>query len=171
MRGRLLALWLLALALLRTLWRRARGERRPGLELFRENYADDGLAALSPADRAQMSDFGRCIACGRCDRDDGPRIATSQGQFQGTMNLVLAATRSLPDYAAAARSFAYLTDPELERKEGLCPTRVPLRRLAAFVRSNAPAARVSLPRAQGAKRMASSFPPSERSPGSRRQQR
>jgi hypothetical protein len=171
MRGRLLALWLLALALLRTLWRRARGERRPGLELFRENYAEDGLTSLSAADRAQMPDFARCIACGRCDRDDGPRIATSQGQFQGTMNLVLAATRSLPDYAAAARSFAYLTDVELERKEGLCPTRVPLRRLAAFVRANAPAARVSLPRAQGTKRMASSFPPSERSPGGGRQQR
>src|SRR4029079_7070183 len=43
MRGRLKALVLLSLSLLRTLWRRARGERRPGLELFRENYADDGL--------------------------------------------------------------------------------------------------------------------------------
>src|SRR5688572_1843899 len=150
MRGRLLALLLLALALLRTLWRRARGERRAGLERFRENYADDGLASLSAADRAQMADFGRCIACGRCDRGDGPRIAAARGQFQGTMNLVLAATRSLPDYTAAARSFAFLTDAELEQKEALCPTRVPLRRLAAFVRANAPAARVSLPRAQGA---------------------
>jgi hypothetical protein len=162
MRGRLRALLLLAFALLRTLWRRARGERRPGLERFRENYAEDGLTSLSAEDRGQMGDFGRCIACGRCDRDDGPRIVSSGGQFQGTMSLVLAASRSMPDFAAAARSFAYLDDAALERKEALCPTGVPLRRLAAFVRANAPAARVSLPRAQGAKRMPSSFPPSER---------
>jgi hypothetical protein len=162
MRGRLEALVLLALALLRTLWRRARGERRPGLERFRENYAEDGLASLAAADRAIMGDFGRCIACGRCDRDDGPRIAASEGQFHGTMSLVLAASRSMPDYAAAARSFAYVSDADLEVKEGLCPTGVPLRRLAGFVRANAPAARVSLPRAQGTKRLPSSFPPSER---------
>jgi hypothetical protein len=162
MPGRLKALLLLALALLRTLWRRARGERRPGLERFRENYADDGLTAVSASDRAQMSDFGRCIACGRCDRGDGPRISASNGQFPGTMNLVLSATRSMPDFAAAARSFAHLSDTDLERKEALCPTGVPLRRLAAFVRANAPAARVSVPRAQGTKRLPSSFPPSER---------
>jgi hypothetical protein len=162
MRGRLKALVLLALALLHTLWRRARGERRPGLERFIENYADDGLTALSASDRAQMADFGRCIACGRCDRDDGARIAASRGQYQGTMSLVLAATRSMPDFGAAARSLAYLTDGDLEKKEALCPTAVPLRRLAAFVRANAPAARVSLPRAQGAKSLPSSFPPSER---------
>jgi len=78
------------------------------------------------------------------------------------MSLVLAATRSMPDFGAAARSLAYLTDGDLEKKEALCPTAVPLRRLAAFVRANAPAARVSLPRAQGAKSLPSSFPPSER---------
>ena len=166
MPGRLKALLLLALALLRTLWRRARGEPRPGLERFRENYADDGLSAVSASDRAQMNDFGRCIACGRCDRDDGPRIAASKGQYPGTMNLVLAATRSMPDFAAAARSFAHLGERDLERKEALCPTGVPLRRLAAFVRANAPAARVSVPRARGAKRLPSSFPPSERAPAS-----
>ena len=170
MPGRLKALLLLALALLRTLWRRARGERRPGLESFRANYADDGLSAVSASDRAQMGDFGRCIACGRCDRDDGPRIAASKGQYPGTMNLVLAATRSMPDFAAAARSFAHLNDADLERKEALCPTGVPLRRLAAFVRANAPAARVSVPRAQGAKRLPSSFPPSDRAPGSSKRQ-
>lgn len=162
MRGRLEALILLALALLRTLWRRLRGERQPGLERFRENYAEDGLAALTAADRATMGNFGRCVACGRCDRDDGPRIAASDGQFHGTMSLVLAASRSMPDYGAAARSFAYVSDADLELKEDLCPTGVPLRRLAAFVRANAPAARVSLPRARGTKRLASSFPPSER---------
>jgi hypothetical protein len=160
--GRVKALVFLALALVRTLWRYVWGERRPGLERFRENYAADGLTALSPSDRIEMRDFGGCIACGRCNRGDGPFIASSGGRFQGTMGMVLAASRSMPDYGAAAQALAYLGDEDLKRKEALCPTHVPLRRLAAFVRANAGAARVSLPRAQGAKRLPSSFPPSDR---------
>ena len=159
MRGRLKALVLLAFALLRTLWRRAWNGRIVGLTRFRENYADDGLTSVSESERRDMREFGRCIACGRCDRGDGARITQSKGQYRGTMGLVLAASRSMPDYRAAARGFAYLSDHELEQKEGVCPTRVPLRRLAAFVRSNAAAARVSLPASQGAKRLPSSIPP------------
>jgi hypothetical protein len=161
MRGRLKALVLLAFALVRTLWRYLWHRRVVGLVRFRENYAEDGLSALSDDDRREMRDFGRCIACGRCDRGDAARITESRGQFRGTMGLVLAASRSMPDYRAAARGFAFLSDVELEQKESLCPTRVPLRRLAAFVHSNTAAARVSLPASQGAKRLPSSIPPSD----------
>jgi hypothetical protein len=161
MRGRLKALVLLALALVRTLWRYLWHRRVVGLARFRENYAEDGLSALSDDERLEMRDFGRCIACGRCERGDALRIQESSGQFRGTMGLVLAASRSMPDYRAAALGFAFLSDEELEEKEGLCPTRVPLRRLAAFVRSNSAAARVSLPASQGAKRLPSSIPPSQ----------
>jgi hypothetical protein len=162
MSGRIKAFALLALALLRTLWRLTWHRHIDGLARFRENYAEDGLTPLSELDRAQMRQFGRCIACGRCDRGDAERILASNGEFRGTMGLVLAASRSMPDYRAAAHGFAYLTEAALEAKEGLCPTRVPLRQLARFVRANAPAARVSLPAAQGAKRIPSSIPPSHR---------
>jgi hypothetical protein len=161
MSGRLKALLLLALALLRTLWRITWHRRIDGLAQFRINYAEDGLTALTDTDRREMRNFGRCIACGRCDRGDGARILSSRGQFKGTMGLVLAASRSMPDYRAAARGFARLTEAELAEKEQLCPTRVPLREIARFVQANAAAARISLPAAQGAKRMPSSIPPAQ----------
>lgn len=160
MRGRVKALVYLAFALLRTLWRRAFGQNIVGLDRFRANYAEDGLNAVSEVERQEMRDFGRCIACGRCNRGDERHVLESKGQFVGTMGLVLAASRSMPDYRAAARSFAFLTEADLEEKERACPTQVPFRRLAAFVRSNAAAARVSLPASQGAKRIPSSMPPS-----------
>jgi hypothetical protein len=160
MRGRVKALVFLAFALLRTLWRRAFGRHIVGLERFRSNYADDGLNPVSESERHDMREFGRCIACGRCERGDERHVIESKGQFRGSMGLVLAASRSMPDYRAAARSFAYLTDVELEEKERVCPTRVPFRRLASFVRSNAATARVSLPAARGEKRIRSSMPPS-----------
>jgi hypothetical protein len=160
MSGRIKALILLALALIRTLWRLAWHRRIDGLARFRENYAEDGLTSLNDQERVEMRHFGRCIACGRCDRGDAPRVLASKGTFRGTMGLVLAASRSMPDYRAAARGFAHLSEAELESKERLCPTRVPLRELARFVQANAAAARVSAPAAQGAKRIPSSIPPS-----------
>jgi hypothetical protein len=163
MSARIKALALLALALLRTLWRLTWHPHIDGLARFRENYAADGLTPLSPIDREQMRRFGRCIACGRCERGDAERIVSSKGEYRGMMGLVLAASRSMPDYRAAARGFAHVSDGDLEAKERLCPTRVPLRQLARFVKANAAAARVSLPAAQGVKRMSSSFPPRDRS--------
>ncbi|HWO10601.1 MAG TPA: hypothetical protein VNN80_14010 [Polyangiaceae bacterium] len=159
MNGRFKALALLALALIRTLWRLAWQRGVDGLAQFRDNYAEDGLTALSEGDRLAMRRFGRCIACGRCDRGDAAQILASNGEFQGTMGLVLAATRSMPDYRAGARGFAYLSPEALAQKERLCPTHVPLRDLASFVQAHAAAARVSLPASRGQKRIPSSIPP------------
>jgi hypothetical protein len=164
MRGRLKALFLLALALIRTLWRLLWGGGRGGLERFKQNYADDGLTAVSSEEREAMRSFGRCIACGRCDAGDADRIVASRGRFRGTMNLVLAASRSMPDYRAAAEGFDYLSREALRDKEGLCPTRVPLSRLAQFVRENATAARISVPASQGEKSVPSSMPASMPAP-------
>jgi hypothetical protein len=164
MNGRIKALALLALALIRTLWRLVWHRHVDGLAQFRDNYAEDGLTALSEDDRQAMRRFGRCIACGRCDRGDGPRILASKGEFQGTMRLVLAASRSMPDYRAAAIGFSYLSPEVLQQKERLCPTRVPLGELARFVQAHAGAARVSLPASHGQKRMPSSMPPAKERP-------
>ncbi|NOU26746.1 MAG: hypothetical protein HOO96_02475 [Polyangiaceae bacterium] len=49
------------------------------------------------------------------------------------MDLALASSRSMPDYDAAARSFAGASDAVLAEAEALCPTRVPLRELRQFV--------------------------------------
>jgi succinate dehydrogenase/fumarate reductase-like Fe-S protein len=156
---RIKALWLLAWALVRTLLRRAFGPRTSGFQLFQQNYAADGLSAVSEQERQAMPSFGRCVACGLCDRNDRARVLASGGRFRGTMSLIIAASRSMPDYRAAALGFAHLTDDDLLERESVCPTRVPMRAIARFVRAKAEGARVSAPASQGRKRMPSSMPP------------
>lgn len=137
MPGRIHALFLLAWALILTTFRRVFGRGPRGLALFRENYDADRLPPVTAEERAELPSHSRCIACRRCDLGDGPRIAASRGEFPGTMALMLACSRSMPDYDAAVRAFAYVTDEELAEKEGLCPTGVPMRDIAAFVRNKA----------------------------------
>lgn len=159
MPARLKALFLLAFALIRTLWRRMLHPDIDGLARFNQNYAEDGLTSVAASQREEMRDFGRCIACGRCDAGDAARVGDARGDFRSTMGLILAASRSMPDYRAAARGFAVWSDDDLARKEALCPTGVPLRRIAAFVRAGAASARISVPAARGEKSLPSSFPP------------
>lgn len=133
MSGRMKALFLLALALVRTLVGRLFARRASGLASFRENYDADGLPPVTADERAAMAEFGRCIACGLCDRGEAARIAASRGEYRGVMPLMLAASRSMPDYRLAARSFAHVPDAALAEKERLCPAHVPMRRIARFV--------------------------------------
>lgn len=137
MPGRFQALFLLAWALIVTLFRRAFGRGPRGLALFRANYDADRLPPVSQEEREELSSFGGCIACGRCNVGDGPKMASSGGAFPGTMALMLAGSRSMPDYDAAVRGFAFVSDEELAEKEGGCPTGVPMRRIAGFVRRKA----------------------------------
>jgi hypothetical protein len=145
---RIKALWLLAFALLRTLVRRLFTRRRNGLQAFRDNYAADGLAAVTVEQRAAMTHFGGCIACGLCDRGEGVRIARSGGAYNGVMQLMLAAGRSMPDFGAAALSFAHVPEEVFAEKELSCPTAVPMRAIAEFVRAKASESRLpsALPR-------------------------
>lgn len=140
MPARIKALWLLTLALLRTLLRLLFGRRaRDGIAAFRANYDADGLPPVSAEERAKLATFSRCIACGLCDRGEGSRIAASGGAYRGTMALVLAASRSMPDFRAAAYSFSFVPDEVLAEKERICPTGVPFREIARFVRDKAEA--------------------------------
>jgi hypothetical protein len=141
---RIKAFLLLALALVRTLVRRALGRGRSGLRAFRANYAADGLAPVSAEQRRGMAAFGRCIACGLCDRGERERIARSEGAYRGVMAFVVAASRSMPDFGAAAVTLRHLPDDVLAEKERRCPTKVPMREIAAFVREKSGEARVSL---------------------------
>ena len=134
---RIKAILLLTWALLRTLLRRVFGRRPDGIGRFRANYDADRLPPVTPRERAQLADFGRCIACGLCDRGEGPRIAASRGEYRGVMSLMLMASRSMPDFRAAAVAFAHVSDDVLEEREQICPTRVPMRQIARFVRDKA----------------------------------
>lgn len=139
---RLHAAFLLAWALLRSLLAPLFGARR-GLPAFRASYAKDRLPAVLPEERRQIAKLGGCIACGLCDVGEGARMIASKGCYAGVMDLVLASSRSMPDYDAASRSFAAVGDERLETLEALCPGRVPMRLIKRFVTSKAEEARTA----------------------------
>ena len=135
--ARFKALLMLAVAFVIALLRTLVGRRGHGIADFRSNYDADGLPPVTEHERAVLPDFQRCIACGLCDRGEADRIARSGGAYRGTMALVLASSRSMPDYRAAAYSFSFVDDDVLAEKELICPTGVPFRKLASFVRAKA----------------------------------
>ena len=136
--GRPLALVLLAWSLVKVLARLLFTRQRPGLEQFHDNYDSEGLRAIDRGERGELQRYSSCIACGRCDVGEASRIAASAGQYPGLMSLVLASTRSMPDYDAALVGFAHVPERVLERKMRQCPVRLPFVELAAFVRAKAP---------------------------------
>lgn len=130
--GRALALIVLAVGLVRVLFLRMFGALT-GLGLFQKNYGPDRLTAVTPRDRARIPTFSRCFACGRCDLGEGERMRASNGAYPGLMQLVLASSRSMPDYDAAARGFAFVPEDVLREKRKTCPADVPFDDIARFV--------------------------------------
>jgi hypothetical protein len=106
-----------------------------GIAAFRRNYDADGLPPVTADERRELPTFSRCLACGICDRGESERIAASGGAYRGVMPLMLSASRSMPDYRAAAYSLSFVTDEVLAEKEKSCPAQVPMRRIAAFLRA------------------------------------
>jgi hypothetical protein len=143
--GRIKALFLLGLAFVKVLVLRLLTGKRDGIALFRRNYDADGLPPVTADERAGFAAFERCIACGLCDRGEAGRIAQSGGAYRGVMALVIAGSRSMPEFRAAAYGFRFVPDEVLAQKERLCPVRIPFRRIAAFVQSKAEAVGGPLP--------------------------
>ncbi|MSP25145.1 MAG: hypothetical protein EXR75_08265 [Myxococcales bacterium] len=132
--GRPLALVLLAWSLVKVLVRRIFGRSESGLAAFHANYGGEGLAALDADERTMLPACSRCIACGRCDHGEAERITASNGEYPGLMQLVLASSRSIPDFHLTKRAFAHVPDDVLANKTRDCPTRVPflaIKRLVA----------------------------------------
>jgi hypothetical protein len=134
--GHALALAVLAWSLVKMTVKRLFGVKT-GLALFHENYDADRLPPVEPAEREKLASFSRCIACGRCDIGEAPRIAASQGRYPGLMAIVLASSRSMPDFDAATVALDYVPPEVLAEKEAICPTGVPFVDLARFVRAKA----------------------------------
>jgi succinate dehydrogenase/fumarate reductase-like Fe-S protein len=134
---RLHALVLLAWAFVRMLLKKVFGGEPRGLALFQANFEAERLTSLSEAERGEITTFSRCIACGRCNAGDGERIVASRGAYPGTMALMLASSRSMPDFAASVDALRFISEDDLANKEKLCPTRVPMRKIAGFMRRHA----------------------------------
>lgn len=136
--GRALAFVLLGWSLVKVVLKLLLTRETPGLEQFHDNYGSEGLAAITKPERDALERFSRCIACGRCDLGEASRIEKSRGQYPGLMQLVLASTRSMPDYDAALQGFAHVPDSVLRGKTLRCPVTLPFLELAEFVRAKAP---------------------------------
>lgn len=108
-----------------------------GIARFHENYDADRLPPVDAAERDEIQRFSRCIACARCDVGEAERIARSGGAYPGLMTVVLASTRSMPDFDAAALALDHLPEEVLAAKEEVCPTGVPFVALSRFVRAKA----------------------------------
>src|SRR5262249_25592117 len=134
--GRALALAVLARSLVRVTVGKLFGVRS-GIGLFRANYDADRLPPLSPSERAELPRFSRCIACGRCDVGEAERMARSGGAYPALRPLVLASSRSMPDFAAARLALDHVPEAVLAEKEEVCPTGVPFVSLARFIRAKA----------------------------------
>lgn len=134
--GRALALAMLARSLVKVTLDRLFGART-GLALFHDNYDADRLPPVDARERAALVRFSRCIACGRCDVGEADRIAGSSGAYPGLMSVVLASTRSMPDFDAASLALEHVPDDVLAAKQDVCPTAVPFVSLARFVRAKA----------------------------------
>jgi hypothetical protein len=139
--GRALSLVLLAWSLLRVIAKHLFTRPPPGLAQFHRNYGSEGLSSIDPAERQSLERFSRCIACGRCDLGEAERIVASRGAYPGLMQLVLASSRSMPDFDAAARGFAFVPERVLRRKRLDCPVGIPFDELARFVTRRAETAR------------------------------
>jgi hypothetical protein len=139
--GPLHALFTLAWALVRSLVGALFLPRhlRRGLRAFRASYAADRLVPLDAEERRRAQGFGACVACGLCDVGEGAAVARSGGAYAGVMDLMLASSRNMPDFDAAARSFEAVGDERLAVLEARCPGRVPMRAIASFVRTKAAA--------------------------------
>jgi hypothetical protein len=96
---------------------------RRGLADFRLSYAADRLPPVSIEERALLLRASACLACGLCDAGEGAAMARSVGAYAGVMDLMLASSRSMPDYDAAVASFDAVTDERLAQLEPRCPAR------------------------------------------------
>ncbi len=134
--GRALALAVLARSLIKVTVDKLFGARS-GIALFHENYDADRLPPVDAAERAALPAFSRCIACGRCDVGEADRMAAARGAYPGLMAIVLASSRSMPDFDAAALALDHVPESVLAEKEDLCPTGVPFVALGRFVRAKA----------------------------------
>jgi succinate dehydrogenase/fumarate reductase-like Fe-S protein len=109
------------------------------LARFRAQVEPEGYLPLAPADRESFPDFMRCIHCGLCSLACPALHAAPASAWAETWAFVAGPSRSLDRAtlaAPAAEPCARCSDCT-----AVCPTGVPIDRLAAMVTGLAAAAR------------------------------
>lgn len=104
-----------------------------GKERFLRNYAPEGNVPTSNEDRRVLRGAARCIHCGLCEAYDSALAELPRTLHGGASLLPVALARATPDLPRARALLARLKPESLARGEAVCPTRVPLREIAAFL--------------------------------------
>lgn len=113
-----------------------------GLLRFRESYGRERLFELAREEQEVVASLSRCIACGICDAHFGPGyVDVARSTMRAPSDVVLAHTRSLPDWDALIEPLAQLERGDLARIERLCPAQIPLAQVVEVARRRAEALR------------------------------
>lgn len=109
------------------------GKTLEGKDAFLANYGPEGLVPTPPEDKAMLAAAGRCISCGLCDQLDGQLGRIARSAYDGVSLLPRQYARSSVEIFHAREALRVI-DPEAYREaEAVCPTRVPLVALAAWL--------------------------------------
>ena len=109
-------------------------DTRSGKDRFLANYAPEGNLPTTEADREVLRGASRCIDCGLCEAYDAGLSQLPRTVYLGASELATSLTRAVPDIPYARELVEKLSDRSLLQAEAVCPTRVPLRALLAYLR-------------------------------------
>jgi heterodisulfide reductase subunit C len=110
-------------------------QRGTGLERFRAAYVSEGLVPTRPEDRAIAEAASACIACGLCETGCDLAQATPAVRALGLHAAFRTYSRSFADLPLAAEALEACAG--CAGCDALCPTRVPISRVLAHLRSAA----------------------------------
>lgn len=110
---------------------------RRGLARFLGAYGPEGLFPLERQEKDVVASLSRCIACGACDVRFDAYGRVARDTLRAPSDLVLAASRSLPEWAALAAPIAELERGDLVALEAVCPARIPFRDVVRVARARA----------------------------------
>ena len=109
-------------------------DERTGKQKFLDNYAPEGLLPTTADERALLHEASRCIHCGLCDAYDPTLSSLPRTVYDGQSLLAVSYSRATPDMPRARAAIVSIRPEDLARGEAVCPTRVPLRRIATYLK-------------------------------------
>lgn len=110
---------------------------RRGLARFLGAYGPEGLFPLEIEEKTAVSSLSRCVGCGACDARFDAYGRVARTTLRAPSELVLAASRSLPEWDALAAPLAELERGDLAALEAVCPARIPFQDVVRVAKKRA----------------------------------
>ena len=104
-----------------------------GLDQFRDNFDEEGLASLSAQERESLQQWERCIGCGLCEAACSDLSVIPDNRHAGPRFVAMCAMRDLSEADDALPSADALDVCDCEAVEEVCPVDIPICDIAAFL--------------------------------------